>query len=511
MTRTQNAVRNISWALVQRMVTLAVPFASRTVLIKVLGMEYLGLSSYFTSVLGLLSLAELGISSAIISSMYKPIAEEDTKTICALMNLIRKAYNVIGVAILVIGIGIMPFVPKLIKGEPPGDVNIFILYAVYLINTAVSYFLFAYKNCLFIAHQRNDVNSRVQTLCIVLQNVLQILLVCTFKNYYVYVCIIPLFSILANVITAELAKKEYPEYVSKGDLEGKLKRDVKARVAGLFLARAAGTIRSSIDSMFITAFLGLEMGAMYSNYFYIVTAVAGMIQIIETSLVAGVGNSISTETREKNYNDFIKFTFILQWIVGWCAICILCLEQHFMKIWMGEKYLFKESMVVLCAVYLFVNCICIVRSIYTQALGMWWSLKVLSVVDIFTNIFLNYHLGKHFGAYGIIGASIIDILLVSIPWTTYYLCRDYFGKEHFANYIKDYIKYFVVATFVGSITYAICVLVPTNFTLLSFVLKGVICIIVPNCLYCLIFLKSKLFKESKNMFLNLIALRRKNR
>ncbi|MFV0241635.1 MAG: oligosaccharide flippase family protein [Lacrimispora sphenoides] len=496
MNRTHNAIRNLFWGLLQKIVTLLLPFFARTVLIKALGVEYLGISSLFTSILGLLSLAELGISNAIISTMYKPIAENDTETICALMAFYRKAYYVIGIIISVVGITIMPFLDRLISGNVPSDINIYTLYLIYLANTTISYFLFAYKNCLFVAHQRNDMNSKVQTVCMLFQNVLQIILVLCFRNYYCYAIVIPIFSVSINLIIARFVKKAYPQYVSRGILSKEIKHDVKQRVTGLMLGKISSTIRSSIDSLFISAFFGLKLVAMYSNYFYIVTAVAGIIQILETALVAGVGNSIAVDSVEKNHHDFVRFTFMLQWIVGWCAICILCLEQPFMRIWVGEEYMFKDAMVVLCALYLFVSCICLIRSIYTQALGMWWALRYLSLIDIFINLFLNYALGKTYGVYGILAATIIDIMFVSLPWTTYFLFRDYFGKKKYWKYMWDYWKYLLIMMVVGFVTYVFCKQITINSNVIKLIVNGCICIVIPNVIYFVLFYKTKLYKET---------------
>lgn len=503
MSRTSRAVNNISWGLFQRLSMILLPFLTRTVLIKFLGVEYLGLSSLFTSILGLLSLAELGVSSAIVSTMYKPIVENDTETICALMAFYRRAYYIIGFVIAIVGTIILPFLPRFIEGTIPNNINLYILYVIYLFNTVISYFLFAYKNCLFIAHQRNDINSKIQSGCMIVQNIMQIGLIMLFRNYNLYAIVIPFFSIVINIITAILAQKEYPEYVCSGVLKNEIKADIKKRVTGLMLANTSATIRGSIDSLFISAFLGLKMVAMYSNYFYIVTAIAGIIQILQSAIVAGVGDSIATESVEKNHKDCIKFTFILQWIVGWCSICILCLEQPFMKVWVGTDLMFENGMVVLCALYLFINCICLIRSIYTQALGMWWTLRYLSVIDIFINTFLNYFFGKNFGAYGILGVTIIDIALVSLPWTTYYLFRDYFGKKYYFSYMWGYLKYFLIATVIGGMTYLICNHIELGADIITLAIRGIVCLLFPNFIYFFVFHKSDNFKYMRNLILKI--------
>ena len=504
MSRTRNAFRNILWGTIQKIVLLFMPFLIRTVIIKVLGADYIGLSSLFASILGLLSLAELGVSNAIISSMYKPIVNNDTKTICALLAFFRKAYHLIGAVISVIGLCILPFLDGLIKGDVPADVNIRLLYLIYLFNTAVSYFMFSYKSCLFVAHQRGDINSKILTLLSLSQYLLQITLLLLFRNYYCYVIIIPLITIANNIVVAITARKYYPQYICTGKLNRVIRSDIKQRVTGLMLAKVSATIRSSIDSLFISTMLGLTITAMYSNYFHIVTAVAGLIQVLEGSIIAGVGNSLATESKEKNYNDFLKFTFMLQWIVGICSIMILCIEQPFMYIWVGKELMFKDAMVVLCAIYLYVNCISLIRGVYTQALGMWWSLRYVSFVDIFINTTLNFVLGKLLGAYGILLATIVDMALVSIPWTTYYLFRDYFGISLLHKYFLQYIKYFLAAIIVGTICYTILLPLNSLSTYISVLLKLLSGLILSNVMYYLVFKRNKYFADFVSMLTRML-------
>ena len=182
MSRTKNTVRNISAGLINKVVMLLFPFVIRTILIKHLGSDYLGLSSLFTSILQVLNLTELGFSSAIVYSMYKPLAEKDTKTICTLMNFYKKIYRIIGLIIIIFGMLLIPFLPKLIHGSYPETINITILYLIYLFNTGVTYFLFAYKSSLLNADQRNDIINNVNTIVGSVQYIMQIIILIVFKN-----------------------------------------------------------------------------------------------------------------------------------------------------------------------------------------------------------------------------------------------------------------------------------------------------------------------------------------
>ena len=180
--RTENAVRNILFGGILRVYQIVIPFVMRTVMIYCMGVQYLGLNSLFTSILQVLNLAELGVGSAMVYSMYKPIAEDDTDTICALMGLYRTYYQCIGLIIAVIGVGLTPFIPKLIKSDLPVGINIYALYLLNLSATVLSYWLFAYKNSLLQAHQRIDVTSKVTLITNTLQYVVQIFVLAVLKN-----------------------------------------------------------------------------------------------------------------------------------------------------------------------------------------------------------------------------------------------------------------------------------------------------------------------------------------
>ena len=189
MNRTQNATRNIVFGVALKLYQILLPFVMRTAMIYLMGVEYLGLNSLFTSVLQVLNLAELGAGSAMVYSMYKPIAENDKETICALLKLYKKYYFLIGLAIAIIGCLLTPTIPKLISGNIPGNLNIYVLYLLNLAATVMTYWLFAYKNSLLQAYQRSDIASKVTILTTSLQYLVQLLVLWLSHNYYFYIIV----------------------------------------------------------------------------------------------------------------------------------------------------------------------------------------------------------------------------------------------------------------------------------------------------------------------------------
>ena len=277
--RTKNASRNIIFGIILKAYQILIPFLMRTAMIYFMGVQYLGLNSLFTSILQVLNLTELGVGSAMVYSMYKPIADDDTKIICALMRLYRLYYRIIGLVIAVIGVTLTPFIPYLVKSDLPSGLNIYVLYLLNLVATVLSYWLFAYKNALFQAHQRIDITNRVTLLTNTFQYVVQLIIIIFIKDYYLYVLAALLTQALTNIITAVAATKKYPEYQPKGKLDRQIVKGINQRIRDLFTSKLGSVVVNSSDTVVISAFLGLTMLAVYQNYYFILTSIIGFVTV----------------------------------------------------------------------------------------------------------------------------------------------------------------------------------------------------------------------------------------
>lgn len=493
--RTKNTKRNILSGLGNKMIHLIFPFIIRSVTIQVLGAEYLGLGSLFTSILQVLNLVELGFNNAVIYNMYEPIATKDRKTICALLNLYKKIYRAIGAVALAIGFAIMPFLTNLIDGDVPSGINIYLLYVIFLFNAVSTYFLFAYKTALVNAHQRNDIIMNTYTIISLTQYVAQILALVVLKDYYLFAIIQCIASILDNVVVAYIAKKKYPNYVCEGELASEKKKDVRKRVIGLMIHKICVTTRNSFDSIFISAMVGLTAVAIYSNYYAIMAAIIGVMGILTTSVVASVGNSIVMESEEKNYRDMNKFNFIYMWVSGWLTVCLTCLYQPLMKLWMGEANMFEYGVVVLFCIYFYSLKMGDIRAVYSDAKGLWYENRFRAIAESIANVILNLVLGHFFGVYGIIVGTLISLLIINFGYGSQILFKHYFVHQKLSEYFLRHGLYALVTIIVCVVTYLLCSLINME-GVLGLVVKGLICVSVPNIIYLIVYRNTKIFKEA---------------
>lgn len=495
--RAKNAKRNILFGTINRAANILFPFAIRTVMLYIMGSEYLGLDSLFSAILSFLSLAELGVGSALVFNMYKPIAEDDSKLICALLNLYRKLYRIIGTVIFGVGICLVPFLKSLVKGDCPADVNLYILYIVYLLNTALSYWMFGYKHSLLAAHQRADVDSKITLIIQSTMYATQIAALFLFKNYYLYILWLPVFTVLSNLVISKITDRMYPEYKCKGEISQELQTDIKKKVFALFGTKANSIVLHALDNIVISAFIGLSMVGIYGNYYYIMSAIVGVIAIIYNAMVAGIGNSLATESVEKNYFDFEVLTFANYWLVLFCTVSLLCLYQPFMKLWVHEKNMLDMYVVVLLVIYFYIYQIRRVVLTYKDAGGIWWEDRYRPYIVMAVNLVGNLVMVQFIGIYGVILSTIIS-MIVSIPIENYTVFKYIFDKSSKDYYGKN-AMYIVLGTAICVLTYLVCDFAPDG--ILGLIVRAVICLIIPNAIIVLLFRKTKEFKHAKMLLL----------
>lgn len=505
MNKTKNAARNMVFGTLLKIYQILLPFVFRSLIVYTLGIQYLGLNSMFTSILQVLNLAELGVGSALVFSMYKPIAQDDKATICALMRLYKIYYRVIGAAVLILGLLLIPALPYLVESDLPDDINLYVLYLLHLFATVLTYWLFAYKNSVLTAHQRVDVSSKITIITDTVKYGLQVVALVVFQNYYYYIICILFIQIVTNIVTAIIANKMFPEYHARGKLPKEEVKIINQRVKDLFTSKLGGTIVNSADTIVISAFLGLEILAIYQNYFYIMSSVMAFMLIIYQSLTAGLGNSLITKDITENYKDFMTLTFLIFWVIGFCCCCFLCLYQPFMTLWMGESMLLPYSIVVMLCVYFLGYELVMFLSLYKDAGGVWHKDRFRPLISGVLNLVLNLCLVNFIGLYGIILSTIISVYLVSAPWIIHNVLTIIFHKRA-SEYYHVILKYLLVICLVAFITAWICSFI--NFhSALTLVVRMVICCVVPNTVYILIFRKTDEFKRSIQILKRMIPKR----
>lgn len=482
--RAKNVSRGIVMGVLNMVISIILPFISRTIIIYTLGMEYVGLGGLFTSLLNVLSLSELGIGAAITYALYKPIAEKDDKKVNAILNLYRNVYRVIGVVILILSFIMLLFLDYLVEGDLPSDVNLQALFIIYVANTVVSYFLFAYKKVLLTANQQYDVEVNISTITLLLQNVLQVIALLVTSNYYIYVIVFPVATILNNLISNVVIKKKYPQYKCEGKVEKNELISLFKNVSGAFLSKIGSTVYLSVDNIVISAYLGLTILGLYSNYYYIISSLIGLFAVIHNSLRPTLGNYIATESAAKNWGLFKEINYLYMGFVTICSSCCLILFQDFERIWAGKDALLSFDIVVLLVIYFFTGRLSAVLGVYQEAAGIWWHGKWIPLIAAIVNLIFNIVGVQIVGLPAVLLSSIIASVCVNLPGYTKIMFKHYFKEK---EYLKEYLKSIVGFVVRGIIVIIVSYIVVNNWavnTWIGLILKGICSVLVSGI--CLI-------------------------
>lgn len=509
--RSRNTSRNIVFAFANKIIAILLPFISRTIMLYLLGEEYVGVGSLFTSILSFLNLTELGVGAAIVYSMYKPIEENDKDKICAYLSFYRTIYRWIGGAMLLIGTLLLPAVPYLIKGAPPAGVNVYILFYLYLMDSVISYFFAGYRQSILVAHQRSDIKSKIVMFVSIFVQAGQIAALVLTKDFYVYAFVPILGTLLTNILNAWITKRKYPELKCAGKLTKEDRHVLKKRLTGLVGTKINSVVVHAADMIVISAFLGLTYTAMYGNYYYIMSAVNAFVVLFFSSMTASVGNSLITETREKNLNLFSKIGFLNGWITGWCSVCMICLYNPFMRIWVGEDLTFSFGAELGLVVYFFMFSIQRAIIVFKDAAGIWYEDRYRPYVCMIINVILNVVLVQFWGVYGVIFSS-VAAFLISIPW----ICRTLFLTLFKTSCTKQLLRigyYSFVTVVAGVLTLYLCKCFPLGENRMDglawLIVRGGVCLIVPNLVFFLFYFRLEEFGEIIRMGKSLFRRKKK--
>lgn len=495
--RVKKTTENLIWTNIFLLISTIMPFVIRTLIIRFWGMDYLGLNSLFSSILQVLNISELGIGSALVISMYQPMAVHDVEQVRRLLALYRRLYLILGIGILVVGCVLIPFLGFFISGEYPADINIYFVYAIYLMQSVVGYLFLAYTQALFQADQSISISYRNASFAWLLAYGLQILLICCCRSYYSYVAILPFGTLLVNVLNYASMKKHYREYIPAKfrpvDYDKAFRTDFRKRVMAMALSKVCTVLRNSIDSVILSAVFGLVMVAKYHNYVYVMTVPAMIVGGLITSVLPSLGNGVALESPENNLGVVKLTSFIVHWISTVFAAFLLCFYSPFMHVWAGQNSSLSRLTEILFVVYFYVQTISQITGLVRNSTGIWWEGRWVPIAESAVNIVLSVAGAVCWGVEGVVFATVVSIVFVNIPFENYYVYRYYFKKTPWRA-LGQYIKNIFIAILTVSVTYYLKSMYNASY-IKSFIVWGLICVVVPNAMLFIIQGRSNEFKD----------------
>ena len=508
--RTMNSIKNFSTGLLMQLFNKILAFVCRTVFIFMLNAEYLGINGLFTNILSVLSFAELGIGTAIIFSMYKPVANDDKEKIKSLLSLYKKSYCIIGFVIFFLGILLIPFLSFLVKDVPNIHENINLLYFLFLINTVISYF-YAYKKTIISAYQKERILNRVNSLFYLICNIIQIFVLFLTHNYIMYLIVQIVMTLLENIYISNKANKLFPFILDKNvkKIEKKETKKIFNDVKDLTVYKFGSVIISSTDNIIISAIIDVKTVGLCSNYVLIIESVRSVFNSAFNGITASIGNLNVNASANKKESVLLQYNFVCFWIYSFCAISFVVLLNPFIKLWLGEEYLLSNIVSFALAFSFWIVGIRSPAYTYRITLGMFNKGKMAPYLCSVFNIVLSIFLGKLIGVAGVFLATSISQIL-TYSWMDPYFIYKYDFKISIVNYIKKHLNYIFIFFIVCFIVYFLSSLVNIS-VLYDLIIKFIITLFVTNILLFIFTFKSYEYKEVKNKLLVNLKNRKKRK
>jgi O-antigen/teichoic acid export membrane protein len=483
---------------------LILGFICRSIFIRYLGVEYQGLNSLFSSLISMLSIAQLGIGTALVYSMYQSIAEQNIEVIKSIMRFYKNCYRLIAGVVFAFGMILLPFL-SFFSSYKGIDENIYFIFLLFLVNSVVGY-LFTYKRSIIYANQENYLITICDTVTWTLMDLAQIGVLIIYKNFIIYLVIATISTFLENLFINFLANKKYPYLKEKNidKIPTEILSNLKKQILGLFMGQIGSFVVFGTDSIIISRFLGLNEMGIYSNYLLLSTAISGFLGQISAGIVASAGNLLTEKDYERNYTIFKRLNFIIFWIYTLASIGIFVVSGPFISIWLGKNYLLSSFIIFFFVLNFYISGTRVGLGVFVNAAGIYYETRWIPLIESAINLASGLILVHFIGLAGIIIATILSTLYLMFMIPKYTLRRIF--KKNTNGFYRTQLFYLVIFLMMLFFTGIISQILLVNQNLyVNFGISLLICLIIPNLFLFILFRKSSHYEYLKNLILSRFA------
>ena len=494
--RVKSSILNITAGLANQFIITALSFISRTVFISTLGIEYLGVNGLFTNILAMLTLAEAGLGVSIMYSLYKPVAENDHYRINILIKFYRNTYIVIAAIVLLLGLSIMPFLDFFIKDAKVE--NIHLIYLIFLLNTVAPYF-YVHKSSFLNVSQKGYIVTGIYSISSIISICIKIGILHYTQNYVLYLIIDSVITILNSIILALIVNRMYPFLRDKviGRLDSETKGSITKNVKAIVLQNLGNYFIFGTDNIIISSFVSIAAVGLYSNYNMLIEICRTFINQVFNNIYHSVGNLVASESKEKIYSIYKVYRLVNFWLYFFFTIFLAIMLEPFITVWLGSDFLFDDALIyILMFIFFERGMRNSITTVKTTA-GIFHEDRFAPIVQAIINLGISIILVKNIGITGVFIGTLISQIFVPF-WTTPYLVYKKVFKMNVASYYSQYLLYLLILVTTYFLTSVLSSFISIE-SYISLIALGIICVIVPNVVFVLIFRNTDEFQYVMNI------------
>lgn len=460
--RTTNSFINLAAGFGGQLFSTVMQFVVRTVFIYTLGKSYLGINGLFTNILSVLSLAELGIGSAIVYRLYRPLASGDEKRVRILVKFYKLAYRVIGVVILALGLLMIPFLPVLIKDYETLEalnINAVLLFLLFLTKSVASYLFLAYRSTVVSADQKKYIVDIIRLAVNFVTEIAQIILLLLFKNFILYSVVGVGSAIVTSLLTGVIARRMYPNMFLP-EQESLSKTEIKEMFqdcGALFVYKVNTVVVKASDNLVLSAFVGIAAVGLYSNYMLLYRTCVMLLEKVFVAFKASMGNLFATESLDVRYRFFRITNLMTALLFGTAGVGVAVCANEVIEVWLGSAYLLAQPIPILVGIELFFSGIIVNLGQVRSVSGVFRQAWYRPLIGIVVNIVVSIALVHVWGTAGVIMGTIASYVLTNFLIEPALIYKYTFkNARKVSEYYKDNFTYLFVCVVVAAADLWLC-------------------------------------------------------
>ncbi|MGE8553810.1 MAG: lipopolysaccharide biosynthesis protein [Chryseobacterium jejuense] len=484
MSRSKNSLFNIIFSVFFYLIILILTFFYRKSFVSNLNNEILGLNTTLTNLLSFLNLAELGVGAAVTYFLYQPLHEKNKDKIKEIIEILKGIYSKIGLAVLLVGVVISFFLKLIFTDVDIPDWIIYSTYFVLLFSSLFSYF-FNYKQILLLADQRNYINIFIFQGSRAVKVLLQIfVLKFGITGYLYWVILEALYPVFSTILLNYFVQRSYKDVLTNTSFKNSedskiLSEKIYSKTKQLFFHKLAGFILIQGSPLIIYFYTDLNAVAIYGNYLVIITGITTVVTMVFSSITPSVGHFLISNEKENNYKLYRELQIVELLLVSCICLGYFALVNHFMTFWMGDKYLFPESTILLMAIFIFLSLVRI-NDTFLTANGLFSDIYA-PIIELIINFVCSVIFGYFWGINGVLFAINLSLFTVVFCWKPIFLNYKYFNKS-----LVQYFVTIFVSTFLLILLYFISKIAVSKFLNVDILIENIIIVFTTIVTYIMI-------------------------
>lgn len=496
--KTENALRNAAIGITNNVVVLALHLISRKLFLQYLGIEYLSVEQVARSLLSILSFSEMGIGSAVLYMLYKPVAEDNRPEITRIVNTFRRLNTAVGLVIVVLGVCCLPFLHLFITTSVPME-EVYLIFLLRLAYSASSYFC-AHRQMLINADQKNRVVSMVSLVVNLAGVAMQCVALVTTKSYAPFALVLVATSVVQNLILYVIGGRLYP-YLKEDRhswIDRKSRKELATYVKSLFAVKVGGIVINNTDNILVSAIDTLTVGYM-ANYSTVTVRLKELLTIFHNAILYSLGIASVEKGSEEKYQLFRKVVLIDQYVVGVICVCTGVLWHDFIAVWLGKEYLIGDLLMYSVLLNFMWRVLVSPLAMFRDTNGLFVYVRRMVLVNAGLNIILSLAMGQVIGVPGVYIATVIADILTDFWFDARLLYEKLFRRKGFWKY--DLVAFGTCCANLVFVYLLRQVLDRLGVGILMWVVKGTVAALSYTLVYVLVCGRTQVFRDVVNQIL----------